>query len=136
MNKSELLEKHKDQSVHYLENAFKFIEAGDAEKASEFLWGSMAQAVKAVAAVKGVRLKVHRLLRDYAESLSKELDDKSIYDYFLHAESLHSNFYESDLELKDVVRIADEVRMTVGKLLSLIPGDSEDKGEGEEAEEN
>lgn len=120
MNHTELLEKHKAQSLHYLKNAYKFMDAGDAEKASEFLWGSMAQAVKAVAATKGVTLKEHRLLRNYAESLSKELEDKSIYDYFLHAESLHSNFYESQLELRDVIRIADEVRMTVDKLLSLI----------------
>ena len=121
MSRSELLEKHKDQSIRYLENAFKFIDVGDAEKASEFLWGSMAQALKAVAAIKGVTLRGHSLLRDYAARLSKDLDDKSIYDYFLHAESLHSNFYESDLELKDVIRIADDVRATVGKLLSLIP---------------
>ncbi len=52
MNNTELLEKHKAQSVHYLENAYKFIDAGDVEKASEFLWGSMAQAIKAVAATK------------------------------------------------------------------------------------
>lgn len=129
MNNTELLEKHRAQSVHYLENAYKFIDAGDAEKASEFLWGSMAQAIKAVAATKWVTLRGHRLLRDYVESLSKELDDKSIYDYFLHAESLHSNFYESELELKDVVRIAEEVRTTVAKLLNLLPKESEN-GEG------
>ena len=120
MNHTELLEKHKAQSVHYLENAYKFIDAGDSEKASEFLWGSMAQAIKAVAATKGVTLKSHRLLWDYAESLSKELEDKSIFDSFFHANSLHSNFYECELELKDVIRVADDVRMTVGKLLQLI----------------
>lgn len=121
MSKNEQLKKHRAQSIRYLENAYKFIDAGDTEKASEFLWGSMAQALKAVAATKEVTLKSHSLLRDYAAQLSKELSDKSIYDYFLHAESLHSNFYESTLELKDVVRIADDVRMTVGNLLSRIP---------------
>jgi hypothetical protein len=121
MNQRETLEKYKAQSIHYFENALSSIQAGEAEKAGEFLWGSMAQALKAVAATKGVTFKRHRLLKDYAESLSKELGDKSIYDYFLHAESLHSNFYESDLELKDVVRIADEVRVTVDTLLRLIP---------------
>ncbi|GAH82404.1 unnamed protein product, partial [marine sediment metagenome] len=115
MNQREVLEKYKAQSVHYLENAYKSIDAGDSEKASEFLWGSMAEAIKAVAATKGVTFRGHRQLWDYAESLSKELDDKSIFDSFLHANSLHSNFYESELELKDVIRIADEVRMTVGK---------------------
>jgi len=124
MNHAELLGKYKAQSVHYLENAFKFIDAGDVEKASEFLWGSMAEAIKAVAAIKGVTFRGHRQVRDYAESLSKELGDKSIFDHFLHAESLHSNFYECELELKDVIRVAEEVRTTVDKLLSLIPGES------------
>ncbi len=124
MNHTELLEKHKAQSKHYLENAYKFIDAGDVEKASEFLWGSMAQAIKAVAATKEITLKSHRQLWDYAESLSKELEDKSIFDSFFHANSLHSNFYECELELKDIIRVAEEIRPTVNKLLSLIPEES------------
>jgi len=118
---SELLEKYKEQSLHYLANAYKFIEAGDVGKASEFLWGSMAEAVKAVAAIKGVTFRGHRQVRDYAYKLSRELDDKSIYDHFSHAESLHSNFYECDREMGDVIMVAQEVRETVGKLLSRIP---------------
>lgn len=114
------VEKYAGQSRHYLLNASKFIDAGDSEKASEFLWGSMAQAIKAVVAAKGVTFRKHRLLWEYAETLAKELKDKSIYDSFVHAYSLHSNFYESDLELRDVRRVAEDVRMTVGKLLQLI----------------
>ena len=125
MNHTELLEKYKAQSEHYLENAYKFIEAGDVEKASEFLWGSMAEAIKAVAAIKGVTFKGHRQVRNYAENLSKELGDNSIFDHFLHAESLHSNFYECELELRDVIRVADEVRMTVDKLLRLLPKETQ-----------
>ena len=121
MNEGKLLEKHHKQSVHYLENAYKFIDAGDAEKASEFLWGSMAQAVKAVALSKGIPLEKHGEIWNYVTSLTKELEDKSIYDVFLHANSLHKNFYELEFELKDVRRMAEDVRITVGKLLSLIP---------------
>ncbi len=117
------VEKYARQSLSYLRNASKFIDAGDSEKASEFLWGSMAQAIKAVVATKGVTFRKHRLLWEYAETLAKELEDKSIYDSFVHAYSLHSNFYESDLELKDVCRIAEDVRTTVGKLLNRIPKD-------------
>ena len=115
------VEKYARQSLHYLRNASKYIDAGDSEKASEFLWGSMAQAIKAVVAVKGITFRKHRLLWEYAEVLSKELEDKSIYDSFLHAYSLHTNFYEAELEIKDVRRMAEDVRITVGKLLSHIP---------------
>ena len=115
------VEKYAGQSLHYLRNASNYIDAGDSEKASEFLWRSMAQAIKAVVAAKGVTFRKHRLLWEYAESLAKELEDRSIYDSFLHAYSLHSNFYESELELRDVRRMAEDIRMAVGKLLRLIP---------------
>ncbi len=122
------VKKYALQSLIYLRNASKFIDAGDSEKASEFLWGSMAQAIKAVVAAKGVTFRKHRLLWEYAEILSKELEDKSIYDSFVHAYSLHSNFYESDLELKDVRRMAEDVKTTVGKLLRLIPEEEPTEG--------
>jgi len=38
MKARESVERYKAQTVHYLQNAFHFIEVGDAEKASEFLW--------------------------------------------------------------------------------------------------
>jgi len=115
------VEKHAGQSRHYLLNASKFIDAGDSEKASEFLWGSIAQALKALALSKGIRLQKHWEIWNYVESLAKELEDRSIYDVFLHADSLHKNFYELELEMKDVRRMAEDVKMTVGKLLSYIP---------------
>ena len=121
MDEKGKVEKYALQSLNYLRNASKSIDVGDSEKASEFLWGSMTQAIKAVVAAKGVTFRKHRLLWEYAESLAKELEDKSIYDSFVHAYSLHSNFYESDLELKDVRRLAADVRIAVGKLLSRIP---------------
>ena len=120
------VDKYVRQSTHYLRNASKFIDAGNSDKASEFLWGSMAQALKAVAASNGILLRSHRQIWNYAESLTKELKDKGIYDSFLHANFLHNNFYESELELKDVRRMAEDIRMAVGKLLSLISGDNEE----------
>ena len=118
------VEKYASQSLRYLQNASKSIDDGNSDKASEFLWGSMAQALKAVAANNGIFLRGHRQIWNYAESLTKELEDKSIYSAFLHANSLHTNFYESELELKDVRMMAEGVRIAVDKLLSLIPKES------------
>lgn len=115
-----VVERYQVQSMHYLGNAFASIHEGDTGKASEFLWGSMAEALKAVAASRGIVFESHKKLWDYARGLAEELDDKSIYDVFVHANSLHRNFYESTLELKDVHLAAEDVRTTVGKLLSLI----------------
>lgn len=116
------VEKYKTQSEHYWENALKFIEAGNSEKASEFLWGSLAEALKAVAASKEIQLKSHKALRNYAMDLARTLPDESIKNTFLHAQSLHSNFYETGLLMEDVVMGAEEVRATVGKLFKLIDG--------------
>ncbi len=118
-------EKYAVQSLHYLNNASKSIDDANPDKASEFLWGSMTQALKALAANKEIHLRSHRQIWDFVESLTKELKDRSIYDAFLHANLLHTNFYETELELKDVRNIAEEIRVAVGKLLGLIPRTSE-----------
>ena len=122
MEVKENIEKYKAQSMHYLENAFKFIKAGDEEKASEFLWGSMAEGIKAVAASKEIWLKSHKDLRNYAMELARALPDESIRNTFLHAQSLHSNFYETGLLMEDVIMCAEEVRATLDKLFKLIDG--------------
>ena len=113
------VEEYASQSLRYLKNASKFIDAGNSDKASEFLWGSMAEALKPVAASRGIVLKDHRQIWNYTESLTKELGDKSIYDAFIHANYLHTNFYESELELRDIRRAAEDIRVAVDKLLRL-----------------
>ena len=96
------IEKYKAQSVHYFENALHFIEAGDSEKASEFLWGSMAQALKAEAASRDIQLRSHKDIRDYAMELAKIPQGYSICLDLNNAQYLHSNFYESGMMLEDV----------------------------------
>lgn len=128
MNQREMPEKYAAQSIHYLENAFESIQAGEVEKASEFLWGSLAQALKAVAASKGIELKTHWDITDYAKALTKQQGDKSIYDVFGHASYLHSNFYEAGLRMEDVQIYAVEIRDMVRKLLSFIPTEQNNQG--------
>jgi Archaeal PaREP1/PaREP8 family. len=82
----------------------------------------MTEAMKAVAASRGIQLKSHRELRNYAIGLAKELADESIRNTFLHAQSLHSNFYETGLLMEDVAICAEEVRATMNKLFKLIDG--------------
>lgn len=130
MNHTELLEKYKAQSVHYFENALTSIQAGDAEKAGEFLWGSMAEAIKAVAASKRVKLTKHWEIGDYARRLAKQMQDKTIWDAYRDASYLHSNYYEAGLSLEEVQTHAERIRTTVLKLFSHIP---EEKPEEEES---
>ena len=124
MTERELLEKYRAQSTHYFENALSSIQAGDAEKAGEFLWGSMAEAIKAVAASEERELNTHGDIRKYAAELAKKHNDTSIWDVYGIANSLHGNFYEAGLSLEEVQTHAERIRTTVVKLFNLIPGES------------
>jgi len=114
-------QKYKSQAIHYLENVFSFLDAGDAEKAGEFLWGSMAQALKAVAASEGRELNSHWEIGDYARELAKKREDKSIWDAYGHASYFHHGFYEAGLSVEDVRLRLDGIRETIRKLLEHIP---------------
>ena len=121
MNQREEVEKYKSQSIHYLENVYSSLDAGDAEKAGEFLWGSMAEALKAVAASEGRELKAHWEIGDYARELAKKREDSSIWYAYGDASYFHHGFYEAGLTVNDVRLRLDGVRETIRKLLELIP---------------
>lgn len=108
-------------SQHYLENALAFLQLGEAGKASELFWGSIAEALQAVAAWRGTHLANHRSLRFWAAAIAKELNDPTINEGFIFAERLHSNFHEVELEVVDVATTVEPIRRTVEKLLALIP---------------
>jgi len=129
VNKRELLEKYKAQSRHYFENALSSIEAGDAEKAGEFVWGSMAEALKAVAVKKGTRLWRHDDIGDYAKKLAKELGNEEISKAHGLASSLHSNFYEAGLRTEDVRLRLDQIRDPIRILLELATEEESSSGE-------
>ena len=129
MEAKKRIKKYETQSIHYFENALHSIEVGDAEKASEFLWGSMAQALKAVAASRDIWLKSHKAIRDYAMELARAQKDDSIRHTFNNAQSLHGNFYESGLLLEDVAMSAEDVKITVARLLDLIPKEESSREE-------
>ena len=109
------------RSEEYLSNAYISLERNEVEKASEFLWGSMAEAIKAVAALKGEELHSHRRIQEYMVRLSRELGDRDLFDALRDANSLHMNFYESGLTREDVLTSVVTIRYAVGKLLGLIP---------------
>ena len=125
MKQREIAEKYKSQSIHYFLNALSSIEAGNAEKAGEFVWGSMAVALKAVAAIKGAKLWRHQDIEDYAKILAKELGNEEITKAHGLASALHSNFYEADLRIEDVRFRLDQVKDTIINLLDLVNAESD-----------
>jgi stage V sporulation protein SpoVS len=109
-----------NQSLKYLENAFKASKDGEPEKVGGFLWGSVATALKAlVMAMKGMEVKSHGQLWEIARELARETGDLSIYEAFKEANFLHSNFYEFRLSLDDVKSSAERIAWLVKKLIDL-----------------
>lgn len=109
----------------YLDNASKALDAGEPQKAGEFLWGGMAATLKALAAYRGRSLHTHREIRDYAREMAKELDAGDVFSAFQIANSLHSNFYEAGLSVEDIVLAESGIRTTIQRLLALLPPETE-----------
>ena len=63
-----------------MHNAFVHLDEGQLEKASEFLWGCMAQAIKAVAALQGIKLPTHAAIWEFMTRLCKDLGDPTLFD--------------------------------------------------------
>ncbi len=115
------LRRHVFHSRQYLENALLALRNDEAGKAGELLWGSVAQAVHAVAASRNRRLNTHRELKNFVIQLSIDLADEGLRTDFLLAESLHHNFYEVQQEPKDINLVLPAVHELVQKLFHLIP---------------
>lgn len=108
-------------SQQYLGNALFALQNREAGKAGELLWGSVAQALHAVAAYTNTPVTTHRALKNFAIQLARDLDDQTIELEFVVAESLHHNFYDVQQEPQDVELVVPVVQGLVSKLLGLIP---------------
>ena len=117
------LQSHAVHSKQYLENAQIALRDGEAGKAGELLWGSVAHAVQAVAVSRGRSVNTHRELKNFVIQVAKDLDDETIATNFILAESLHHNFYVVQQEPQDIALVLPAVQDIVGELFSLIPPD-------------
>ena len=100
----------------------ELLSEGKLANASEKLWGAAALMVKAVAAKRGMILRSHGSLHEFAVKLSLEQGDPSLRSLFAAASVLHQNLYESWLPEIAVRGYARDVRKLLEKLKSLIAG--------------
>ncbi len=120
-DRKERTQAYLDQSLRYLENASKALMDGYPEKSGEFLWGSVATALKALAmAKKGVELNTHGKIWDLAHELARDTEDKRLYKAYLDADSLHKNFYEGELTTEYVKMLAPEIGELITRLKELV----------------
>jgi uncharacterized protein (UPF0332 family) len=119
MDETDSFTEYSKQSHRLVQNAQKFLEKGDLDKASEFLWGGVAQAVKALAAKRGLMLKTHGELWEFMRELAMEINDPTLYEDFRTANYLHSNFYEVELGPHEILSAAEKVKRLVSHLFEL-----------------
>jgi len=115
------IQRYIEHATQYLDNGLIALQKGEAGKAGELLWGSVAEAVHALAATKNVPLPSHRQLHKFVLRVNEELADESVAQDFLLAESLHHNYYEVQLEPRDIEVLVPRIRVLVNKLFGLIP---------------
>jgi len=104
----------------YLREADEMLDRGNFTQASEKLWGAAAEAVKTVAAARGVELPSHRDLWEFTAKLDKEHPEWDLLSLFHTANSLHVNFYENWLPPEAVKRGSESVREFAEKLKKRI----------------
>ena len=103
----------------YLVNAEAMYGRRELRKASEMLWGAIAQCVKAVAAVRGISIDSHRRLIEFVRELARELGDEDLYRSFLLARLLHTNFYDEVLTEGDFEIVFREGYKLVERICGL-----------------
>ena len=111
---------YREASHELLAQARTELAAGDLRQAVEKGWGAAAQITKAVAEHRGWPRGSHRYLFTTVNDLTRESGDLEIYDLFLVANGLHTNFYEHSFDAILIARDLDRVEQFIAKLETLL----------------
>jgi hypothetical protein len=121
----ELLEKslqYQRRAEKYLDNARKFVMKHEFAKASELLWGTIVELIKAIGVLYGLdssRLK-HKEIVDTGKRIALQLGDEDMSRFIDKAQAFHANFYE-DFMNKEVFGEHYEAMIRLSKkLLDII----------------
>ncbi|MEM2917434.1 MAG: PaREP1 family protein [Candidatus Bathyarchaeia archaeon] len=104
----------------YFVNAEKLAREGEFTKASEFLWGAVTQAIKALAAKFDIRIDKHSQFFGFMETLAKEVKEPQLYEDFLFLNDLHKNFYDEKIRPADYEIYLKKAVLFIRKLEKLM----------------
>ena len=110
---------HREVAQEFLEASDRYFDAGDRFQGSEKLWGAASHALIAVISERGWRGARHRDMKNAAERLAVEYDDRSISEGYLAAEKFHRNFYHGFLEDYEIELDGPKVHNFVARMLAL-----------------
>lgn len=117
------------RASRYLANARRMLLDREVEKAAELVWGAYALLVKSSAAKRRMAVRRHTALRAFAKEMAADLAERygadiggRWIDDFTVAESLHSGFYEGEIDPVAVARLAGKYESWQRRIDRLING--------------
>ena len=121
----ELSNRYWEMSEYLIRKAQEELDVSeDLMQASEKAWGSVAHAIKSIAATRGWAHHYHLLLRDAIAILRLEYDILGLVPLYSSAEAMHSNFYEHRLErvdLQDHINDCRELLTELDRIRNIPP---------------
>ena len=126
----ETVDNHVLHCRQYMDNALAAIEADELSKAGEMVWGSVAQALHAVAAWRGATIDSHRALMNYSGAISREIGDPAFPNMIGSARRLHDSFYVPDLGRQEIDQVLPGIRRAISQVLALLPEETRDGTDG------
>ena len=113
--------KYRKRSEKYFNNAILEGSKHNFDKATEFLWGAIAEAVKSIYALSGRSLTNHREIRDGLKEivLNEEELEKGI-KFIRCAERLHANFYEGFADEVEFLSLSQTAYELISRLFRIL----------------
>ena len=112
---------YQDRANIYWKQANELLQKEEWTKASELAWGSVVEAVNALAEFQGRKLTSHGQTKNYIRGIAQSLQDERINELFKKAETFHANFYHEFLDETDVKEILPYIQEFLEKIGTLLP---------------
>ena len=113
--------KYAEMSRDFMARAEGYLRQGDLVQASEKSWGAAACALKSIAEQRGWQHQSHSLLYDIANQVVDELGRPDLNDMFVHAKSMHQNFYENWEQEEGVEYAVGRIKEYLSELEAVSP---------------
>lgn len=116
----EQINEYLERSSTYWRQALEYQGKGNTLKTTELAWGSIVQAITALALTMGKKLRRHREIRTYVRDLASQLGDKELVDLFTRGEAAHANFYQDFMDQAEVREVIAEMAKLLEKIQALL----------------
>lgn len=116
------IRKHLPKAKEYWSKWPEYLAEDDLCQAGEKGWGAVAQLAKAVATHRGWNHFGHEEIRTVIRQIADESDNRdTIRRSLMHAEMLHGNFYEINLDRVDTELALTDAKFLMSVLWNLLP---------------